>query len=122
MICTFRAHTSDLTDTHSTLGAQDHWLFESDPDARHCPWRICQPVCLWTGGVNMAISTFETLPLIKCVSWSHSPVQLQVIPTATSLFDIIAATRYALTAYHTHNQKVVGDVVVLSAKSSPTTR
>ena len=23
---------------------------------------LCQPLCLWTGGVNMAISTFETLP------------------------------------------------------------
>ena len=60
--------------------------------------------------------------LVKCVSWSHIPVQLQVILTATSLFDIIADTRYSLTVYHTPHQKVVGDVVVLSAQLSPTTR
>ncbi|HEV8524750.1 MAG TPA: IS1 family transposase [Terriglobales bacterium] len=58
-----RAHTSDLTDAHEALGSQDHWLVENDPDARHRPWLVCQPLCLWTGGVNMAISTFETLPL-----------------------------------------------------------
>jgi hypothetical protein len=36
--------------------------FEIDTDARHRHWLVCQPICLWTGGVNMAISTFETLP------------------------------------------------------------
>ena len=53
---------SDLTDTHSTLGSQDYLLFENDTDARYCRGLVCQPLCLWTGGVNMAISTFETLP------------------------------------------------------------
>jgi DNA invertase Pin-like site-specific DNA recombinase len=25
---------------------------------------VCQSICLWTGGVKMAISTFETLPIL----------------------------------------------------------
>src|SRR5215813_8440445 len=29
---------------------------------RHRHWPVCQPLCLWTGGVKMVISTFETLP------------------------------------------------------------
>ena len=43
-------------------------------------------------------------------------------PYSNLLFDIIADTRYALIVYHTHHQKVVGDVVVLSAQLSPATR
>src|SRR3989442_14395245 len=30
------------------------------------PWLVCEPLCLWTGSVNMAISTFETLPVTEC--------------------------------------------------------
>src|SRR5215510_12887113 len=48
--------------THKALGGQDHLLFEIDTDARHRHWLVCQPLCLWTGSVKMAISTFETLP------------------------------------------------------------
>src|SRR5262249_6547844 len=57
-----RAQASDLTDAHETLGPQDHLLFKNDPDARRRPWLVCQSLCLWTGSVNMVISTFETLP------------------------------------------------------------
>src|SRR4029453_13904390 len=57
-----RAEACDVTDTHAALDAQDHLLFEIDPDARYRHWLVCQPVCLCTGGVNMAISTFEILP------------------------------------------------------------
>src|SRR6266571_1236738 len=44
--------------------------------ARPCHWLVCQPLCLWTGGVNMAISTFETLPGVSLdsppvVAWFH---------------------------------------------------
>src|SRR5262249_16145748 len=39
-----------------------HLLFKNDPDARRRPWLVCQSLCLWTGSVNMVISTFETLP------------------------------------------------------------
>src|SRR6266702_989003 len=60
-----RAEAFDVTDTHEALGAQDHLLFENDPEARHRHWLICQPLCLWTGSVNMAISTFETLPPVE---------------------------------------------------------
>src|SRR6516162_5967775 len=63
-----RAQASDLTDAHETLGPQDPLLFENDPDARRRPWLVCQSLCLWTGSVNMAISTFETLP-----TGSHVP-------------------------------------------------
>src|SRR5262249_43400538 len=59
-----RAQASDLTDAHETLGPQDHLLFKNDPDARRRPWLVCQSLCLWTGSVNMVISTFETLPAI----------------------------------------------------------
>src|SRR5262245_57274711 len=57
-----RAQAPDTADAHQTFGPQDHLLFENDPDARHRHWLICQSLCLWTGSVNMAISTFETLP------------------------------------------------------------
>jgi hypothetical protein len=57
-----RAQASDLTDADQTLGPQDDLLLEIDTDARHCHWLVCEPICLWTGGVNMAISTFRTLP------------------------------------------------------------
>src|SRR5215471_21005467 len=57
-----RAQASDLTDAHETLGPQDHLLFKNDPDARRRPWLVCQSLCLWTGSVNMVISTFHTLP------------------------------------------------------------
>src|SRR3989442_4770469 len=34
------------------------------------PWLVCEPLCLWTGSVNMAISTFETLPTsLGCGRW-----------------------------------------------------
>src|SRR5215475_7371682 len=57
--------TSDLTDAYETLGPQDHLLFKNDPDARRRPWLVCQSLCLWTGSVNMVISTFETLPACR---------------------------------------------------------
>src|SRR6266705_1310611 len=47
-----RAEAFDVTDTHEALGAQDHLLFENDPDARYRHWLVCQPLCLWTGGVK----------------------------------------------------------------------
>jgi hypothetical protein len=36
-----------------------------EADARYRHWLVCQPLCLWAGGVNMAISTFETLPFVE---------------------------------------------------------
>jgi hypothetical protein len=47
---------------YQTLGAQDHLLLEINTDARHRYRLIRQSVCLWTGGVKMAISTFRTRP------------------------------------------------------------
>src|SRR5262249_21461707 len=43
-------------------------LFANGTDARHCHWLVCQPLCFWTGGVNMAISTFATLPTLGALS------------------------------------------------------
>src|SRR5438128_10141860 len=57
-----RAEAFDVTDTHEALGPQDHLFFENDTDARHRYRLVCQPLCLWTGGLKMTISTFETLP------------------------------------------------------------
>ena len=59
-----RAAASDRTDAQETLGPQDPRLCNNTPEARPRPWLLCHPLCRWTGGVNMAISTFETLPLI----------------------------------------------------------
>jgi transposase-like protein len=61
-----RAAASDRTDAQETLGPQDHLLCKNNPEARPCPWLLCHPLCLWTGGVKMAISTFETLPKEEC--------------------------------------------------------
>src|SRR5713101_8028305 len=76
-----RAQASDLPYAHETPGPQDHLLFENNTDARHRHWLVCQPLCLWTGSVNMAISTFETLPCnarqlhhIDPYSRDHNPV------------------------------------------------
>src|SRR5712691_3154750 len=64
-----RAHASDVTDTDHTRGPQDHVLLENHADARHGHWLVCEPLCFWTGGVNVAISTFATLPSI---GWRRS--------------------------------------------------
>src|SRR5438128_6709782 len=71
-----RAEAFDVTDTHEALGAQDHLLFENDSDARHRYRLVCQPLCLWTGGINMTISTFETLPTWDCANGN----ELQSMP------------------------------------------
>jgi IS1 family transposase/transposase-like protein len=44
-----KRNTQKIERKHLTLRTRWHWL-------------VCQPLCLWTGSGNMAISTFETLP------------------------------------------------------------
>ena len=44
------------------VGVQDHLLLQIDADAWHRDRLVCEPLCLWTRGVKMALSTFETLP------------------------------------------------------------
>ena len=58
-------------------------LFENDADARYRHWLVCQPLCLWTGGVNMAISTFETLPpSVLAVSPGEAPSYSAFMPAS----------------------------------------
>src|SRR5262244_3922477 len=54
---------------------------KNDTDARHRHWPVCQPLCLWTGGVKMVISTFETLPSGVCGwrAYSDNAGRLQVV-------------------------------------------
>jgi IS1 family transposase len=57
------AHTRHLDPEEHTAGKRHTQKIERT-DARHCHWLVCESVCLWTSSVNVAISTFETLPAV----------------------------------------------------------
>jgi hypothetical protein len=68
-----RAQASALPHTHETRGSPDQRLFQNAPEARDRPWLVCQPLGLWARGVNMAISTFETLPNLDYLFETRTP-------------------------------------------------
>jgi hypothetical protein len=45
-----------------TLGPHDGRVLAIDAHTRHGLWLVCQPIRLWTGGIQGAISTGRTLP------------------------------------------------------------
>jgi hypothetical protein len=63
-----RAGEAEMDEMWSFVGKKGHqrWLWhvllENHADARPCHWLVCEPICLWTGNIKVAISTFATLP------------------------------------------------------------
>ena len=39
-----RTQASDATDTYQALALQDKLLVQSDTNAQHCPWLVCEPL------------------------------------------------------------------------------
>ena len=62
------AQAPDVAHPDQAVDAQDDLLLENHADARYRHWPVCQPLCLCTRGVNMAISTFRTLPVYTLAS------------------------------------------------------